>query len=117
MNVSSLLPHRAPMLLIDEIIEWDLESKTLVAAKNIGENEFFLQGHYPDFPIVPGVITCEMIFQAGAALISLLLQNQSIKGSIDSIKGKVPVVTRCNQIKFREMIRPNDTVLLSVALT
>jgi len=60
------------MLLIDEII--DQNEKSIVCSKTFHANEFFFQGHYPDHPIVPGVILCEVGFQAGAVLLAAVIQ-------------------------------------------
>lgn len=102
--LETLLPHRKPMLLLDRVLI--LGEKEIVADKQIQADDFFLQGHYPDYPIVPGVITCECIFQAGAALLSQYL------GPTDL----VPVVARIGNAKFRLTIRPGDHVLYRVQL-
>ena len=111
MQINKLIPHRAPMLLVDEIIEIDIKTQKIEALKRVRDNEFFLQGHYPDFAIVPGVITCEMLFQTGALLISqMMLSNDEPLGD------KVPVVTRSNNIRFKNMILPGNDVQLKVEL-
>lgn len=97
------IPHRAPMLLIDRIEQHSLDQIT--CSKTFREGEFFLQGHYPDFPIVPGVILCECVAQAGAILLS--------KRATDA---GVPVLTRMNDVKFKTMVRPGDTIDISVQL-
>ena len=102
-----LIPHRAPMLLIDEIIEIDASAKTIMAKKTIRKDEFFLQGHYPGFPLVPGVITCESIIQSGAALLSYVRKQGA---TFDS--SAVPVIARIGNAKFMDMIRPGDEVIL-----
>ena len=112
MEITQLIPHRPPMLLVDKIIELNLETKNICAIKKVSTDEFFLQGHYPDFKIVPGVITCEMLFQTGAALISSLL----LKEELIDLQNQVPVITRSHNIKFKNMILPTDEVLLKVEL-
>lgn len=106
-KLETLLPHRKPMLLLDEIVE--LGENEIIAQKTIAENDFFLQGHYPDFPIVPGVITCEAMLQAGAALIA------HRRAGLPASKG-VPVVARIANAKFRAAIRPGDRVSILVKL-
>jgi 3-hydroxyacyl-[acyl-carrier-protein] dehydratase len=91
------------MLLVDEVVEW--ESEHIVCKKTFQADEFFFQGHYPDFPLVPGVILCEAAMQAGAVLLS-----KHVTGN------GVPVAGRLNDVKFKRMIRPGDTVLLDVTL-
>ena len=109
-EILELIPHRKPMLLIDKIVERGEDS--MVCQKVFDANEFFFQGHYPDDPIVPGVILCESAMQAGAALLSSML---AASGETDMGKG-VPVATRMNDVKFRKVIRPGDTIHLEVAL-
>ena len=93
------------MLLVDEIVEQD--ERRIVCGKTFREDEFFFDGHYPDYPIVPGVILCEAAMQAGAILLASQLP--------DSSEG-VPVATRINDVKFKQMIRPGDEVTLEVEL-
>lgn len=102
--VEAAIPHRAPMLLIDEIVE-QTES-TIHCRKTFGENEFFTQGHFPDFPLVPGVILCECGLQSGAILLA----------SKTPTAGYVPVATRMDGVKFKKMVRPGDTVDIHVTL-
>ena len=103
----TLIPHRKPMLLIDSILR--LGQDEILAEKTIEPDAFFLQGHYPDYPIVPGVITCECLFQAGAALLAYRLGGKASDG-------RVPVIARIKNAKFREAIRPGDRVFLLVKL-
>ena len=110
-QIQKLIPHRSPMLLIDEILS--LASDQIVCKKTFTGDEFFLQGHYPNQPIVPGVILCEAAMQSGAALVSKIIAND-MSGDSDS---KVPVVTRLNNVKFKQMVKPGDTIELTAALT
>jgi 3-hydroxyacyl-[acyl-carrier-protein] dehydratase len=103
-DILNAIPHRGPMLLVDEIIE--LGEDTILCRKTFREDEFFFQGHYPDQPIVPGVILCEAAMQAGAILLSKFV----------SAGSGVPVATRLNDVKFKKMIRPGDTIEMAVKL-
>ena len=103
--IEAVLPHRGPMLLIDEIVEQ--EGDRLVCQKTFREDEFFFQGHYPDFPLVPGVILCESAMQVGGLLLGLR-GNGEMTG--------VPVATRMDQVRFRRMVRPGETVEIEVTL-
>jgi 3-hydroxyacyl-[acyl-carrier-protein] dehydratase len=67
-QILAAIPHRPPMLLLDEVVEW--EHERIVCQKTFHPEEFFFQGHYPEFPLVPGVILCEAAMQAGAVLLS-----------------------------------------------
>jgi len=94
------------MLLLDEIVE-QTETK-IHCRKTFREDEHFVQGHYPNYPIVPGVILCEAGMQAGAVLLARQVPEDS---------SGVPVATRLNNVKFKQMVRPGDTVEIHVELT
>jgi 3-hydroxyacyl-[acyl-carrier-protein] dehydratase len=94
-EIMSILPHRYPFLLIDRIVE--LERKTrIVAIKNVTINEPHFTGHFPDFPIMPGVLIVEAIAQAGGALLLTEIPDRDTKlmvfAGIDSAKFRRPVV-------------------------
>ena len=103
-EILAAIPHRPPMLLLDEIVEKD--ERKIVCQKTFRAEEFFFQGHYPGFAIVPGVILCEAAMQAGAVLLS----SQITTGD------KVPVAGRLNDVKFKKMVRPGDTILIEATL-
>lgn len=103
-EIEAAIPHRPPMLLLDEVLRRD--EKMIVCRKTFRPDEFFFQGHYPGQPIVPGVILCEAAMQAGAVLLAGMLQG------VDG----VPVATRLDAVKFKQIIRPGDTVELEVTL-
>lgn len=105
-QIKSAIPHREPFLLIDEIVEQT--DARIVCRKTFTGDEFWFRGHYPDYPITPGVILCEAAMQAGAVLLSKLVTD-----SPDS----VPVATRANNVQFKKMVRPGDTVDIEVELT
>jgi 3-hydroxyacyl-[acyl-carrier-protein] dehydratase len=105
-RIHAAIPHRAPMLLVDEIVEQG--DDRIVCRKTILENEYFVQGHYPDFAVVPGIILCEFGMQAGAILLA---------SHLDAGTEGVPVATRLNNVRFRKMIRPGDTIEAQVSLT
>lgn len=102
--IHAAIPHRRPMLLVDEIVEQS--DDRIVCRKTFCEDEFFFQGHYPGHPIVPGVILCEAAMQAGGILLSKLLQEGE----------GVPVATRLNDVKFKRMVRPGNTIEMEVTL-
>ena len=103
-DIREAIPHRPPMLLVDKVVE--RTEKRIVCEKTFRQDEFFFQGHYPEKPLVPGVILCESAMQAGAILLSQF---------VDGNNG-VPVATRMNDVKFRRMVHPSDTVELTVEL-
>ena len=104
--IKSAIPHREPFLLLDEIVEQT--DNRIVCRKRFTGEEFWYRGHYPDFPLTPGVLLCEAAMQAGAVLLA-----KSLRDNPDS----VPVVTRMNNVKFKAMVRPGDTVELEVELS
>lgn len=105
-QIQQLIPHRPPFLWIDRVL--DVNETEITAEKYLApENPVFV-GHYPDFPIFPGVLQCEMAMQAGAILIAK---------SYGSESGSVPVATRINNVKFKNLIRPGVTVSISAKLT
>lgn len=100
--IESAIPHRPPMLLLDEVVQAD--EQQIICRKTFRADEFFVQGHYPDYPLVPGVILCECAMQAGGVLLA------QIAGSADG----VPVATRMNNVRFRNMVRPGESVEIHV---
>lgn len=105
-QIQELIPHRPPFLWLDEVVL--LESRRIKARKYVDPALDVFRGHYPHFPIVPGVLLCEAAFQAGAVLIA---HRQPPGQNI------VPVVTRQNNTRFRRMVRPGETIVLDVELT
>lgn len=105
-KIQAAIPHRPPFLLIDEVIE-QAEDR-IVCRKQFTGEEFWYAGHYPNYPITPGVILCEASMQAGAVLLA---------GKVADLAGKVPVATRANNVQFRAMVHPGQAVLIEVELT
>ena len=93
------------MRLLDEIVSRD--ERRIVCRKTFREDEFFVQGHFPDNPIVPGVIQCECCLQAGAALLF---------DHFESEQDVIPVATRMDSVKFKRIVRPGETVEIEVTL-
>ncbi len=104
-EIERLIPHRGPMLLLDEVVE--LTATTIHARKTFAADDYFVQGHFPGYPLVPGVIQCECCLQAGA----ILLRDQT-----PEVGEFVPVATRMDSVKFKNMVRPGDAVDIHVTL-
>lgn len=104
-EVLDAIPHREPFLFIDEVI--DRNDLSIVCRRKIRSDEFFFKGHYPEFPIMPGVLLLEAVFQAGAILIS---------GIVESGTPGVPVVTRVSEVKFSRMVGPGDEIEIEAEL-
>ena len=95
-EIKQILPHREPMLLIDDAA---VDGAEAVGHYYVRGDEFFLQGHFPDAPIVPGVILCEILAQSACVLLRDAMAD-----------GKLPVYTGLNNVKFRSPVKPGDTV-------
>lgn len=103
-KIEAVIPHRKPMLLIDEIVEQNADD--IHCRRTFTEDDFFVQGHFPGYPLVPGVILCECALQSGAILLA----------SKTPSEGAVPVATRLDGVKFKKMVRPGDTIDIHVTM-
>lgn len=101
-EIMKILPHRYPFLLIDRVIEV-VEGKSVKAYKNVSMNELFFQGHYPDMPIMPGVLVLEALAQTGAVAI---LQ-------MEQFKDKTPLFAGADKVRWRGKVLPGDRLDLS----
>ena len=105
-EIQQQIPHRAPFLWIDEVVA--IDETSIHARKFLAEDLDVFRGHYPHFPVLPGVLQCEAAMQAAAVLIAQ---------SIDTTDEGVPVATRMNNVQFRRLVRPGDTLDIEVTLT
>jgi 3-hydroxyacyl-[acyl-carrier-protein] dehydratase len=103
-EILDFLPHRYPFLLIDRVLEFE-RTKRLVAIKNVTANEPFFQGHFPDYPIMPGVLVIEAMAQAGALI---------MLAEIEDRKTKLAVFTGIEKAKFRKPVTPGDQLRIEV---
>ncbi len=100
-EIKQLLPHREPMLLVD----WtEKDGDGIKATYHVTGEEFFLRGHFPDFPVVPGVIICEIMAQSCTLILG------------DRIKGHTPFYAGLDKVRFKHMVRPGDTIAVSAHL-
>ena len=107
-TIHTLIPHRDPFLWVDRIVS--STDQTIVTEKTIPEDLQLFQGHYPDHPIMPGVLLCEAIFQSGALLMALAAESDESAGKA------LPMLTRIGSAKFKRPIYPGDTVIIFVKL-
>lgn len=107
-EILAAIPHRDPFLLVDEVLE--RTERRIVGVKTFDGREWFFAGHYPDYPLVPGVLLCEAAMQCGAILLSPLLSGER-QGA------RVPVATRINNVRFKRMVRPGEKIVMEVELT
>ena len=99
------LPHRYPFVLVDRIIEIDGEHK-IVGVKNVSINENYFQGHFPDHPVMPGVLICEALAQVGAIFA------HNARGGRDG--DKIFVLTGLDKVKFKRPVEPGDQLRLEL---
>ena len=105
-EIQALLPHRYPFLLIDRVIDIT-RGQRIVAIKNVTVNEPFFQGHFPGYPIMPGVLIVEAIAQAGGAL---------LMSEIEDRDSKLMVFTGVERAKFRRPVLPGDQLRIEVTV-
>ena len=105
------IPHRPPFLWIDRVISYD--SRTIITEKFIPPDLDVFQGHYPGYPLMPGVLLCEAVFQTGALFMAkTLLDPEETKKAGE----KAPVLTRIKGAKFKREVKPGDTIRIYVTL-
>jgi len=101
--IREILPHRYPFLLVDQILE--LEAERIVGIKNVTYNEPFMMGHFPDFPVMPGVLVIEAMAQVAGVLV---LKN------IPDRHSKLVLLASVEEAKFRRPVRPGDTLRIEM---
>ncbi|GIP40965.1 3-hydroxyacyl-[acyl-carrier-protein] dehydratase FabZ [Paenibacillus sp. J31TS4] len=104
-QIKAIIPHRYPFLLVDRILEME-EGKRAVGIKNVTINEEFFNGHFPGYPVMPGVLITEALAQVGA--IAML--------SMEANKGKLGMLAGLDGFRFRGQVRPGDTLRLEVEI-
>ena len=104
-EIKKIIPHRDPFLLIDTIEEME-PGKRVVATKLMKPEEFWFKGHFPDYPVVPGVLMLEMMAQAGATAMLALPEN----------KGKIGFFGGVKEAKFRRQVVPGDLLRIEVEI-
>ncbi len=104
-EIKEIIPHRYPFLLIDKIIRLD-PLKKAVAQKNVTYNENFFQGHFPDEPVMPGVLIIEALAQTGACAVL----------SHPDYKGKTAYFGAIDDVKFRDKVVPGDVLQLEIEI-
>jgi UDP-3-O-[3-hydroxymyristoyl] N-acetylglucosamine deacetylase/3-hydroxyacyl-[acyl-carrier-protein] dehydratase len=105
-RIMELLPHRYPFLLVDKVVECD-EKETIVAIKNVTVNEPFFQGHFPNNPVMPGVLQIEAMAQVGGLL---MIESAAAGEKVSTYLMSVDAV------KFRRLVRPGDQLRIEVKL-
>jgi len=104
-QIQNIIPHRPPFLLVDRILELE-PGKRGVGLKNVTVNEPFFQGHFPGYPVMPGVLVLEALAQVGAAVILSMEEN----------RGKIGLFAGADEFRWREQVKPGDTLTLEVEI-
>jgi beta-hydroxyacyl-ACP dehydratase FabZ len=103
--IREILPHRYPMLLVDRILE--LEEERIVGIKNVTVNEPFFNGHFPDFPVMPGVLIVEAMAQVAGVLVLSQIPDRA---------KKLVLLASVEEAKFRRPVRPGDQLRIEMIL-
>ena len=101
-EIKNYLPHREPMLLVDSVIQ---EGDTAYGVYHVTGNEYFVQGHFPGNPVVPGVILCEIMGQCSCILL------------IDELPGRTPMYAGLDKVRFKNPVRPGDDIKVTSKIT
>jgi 3-hydroxyacyl-[acyl-carrier-protein] dehydratase len=104
-EIEAILPHRDPFLLIDEVLELEPGSR-VVARKNVRPDEWYLQGHFPGRPIMPGVLIVEAMAQTGA--VAVLSEEEN--------RGRLALFAGIDDVRFKRLVQPGDTLDLTCEL-
>ena len=96
-EIKKILPHRYPFLLVDRITEIE-DGKRVKGYKNVTANEQFFQGHFPEYPVMPGVLILEALAQVGGVAILRM----------DEFKGKIPLFAGADKVRWRQQVKPGD---------
>jgi beta-hydroxyacyl-ACP dehydratase FabZ len=104
-EILKFLPHRYPFLLVDRIVEID-PNKKIVGVKNVSFNENFFQGHFPNKPVMPGVLICEAMAQCGAIFA------HTVRGGMNA--NKLFVLTGLDRVKFKRPVEPGDQLRIEM---
>ncbi|ASS89486.1 MAG: 3-hydroxyacyl-[acyl-carrier-protein] dehydratase FabZ [Bacillaceae bacterium] len=104
-QIKEIIPHRYPFLLVDRVVELE-EGKRAVGIKNVTINEPFFNGHYPDYPVMPGVLIVEALAQVGG--VAMMKKEE--------YKGKLPLFAGIDKCRFKRQVRPGDQLKLEVEM-
>ncbi|NLL42516.1 MAG: 3-hydroxyacyl-ACP dehydratase FabZ [Firmicutes bacterium] len=103
-QIQRLLPHRYPFLMVDRVLEQE-EGQRVVAVKNVTINEPFFQGHYPQTPVMPGVMIVEAMAQVGGLAVG------GVPGS-----DLLPLLAAIEKVRFREVVKPGDQLVITATV-
>ncbi|MGM7721824.1 3-hydroxyacyl-ACP dehydratase FabZ [Metabacillus sp. Hm71] len=105
-QIKEIIPHRYPFLLVDRVLEVE-EGKHAVGIKNVTANEEFFNGHFPDYPVMPGVLIVEALAQVGA--VAMLKKEEN--------RGRLAFFAGIDNCRFKKQVKPGDQLRLEVEIT
>ncbi len=105
-QIKEIIPHRYPFLLVDKILEVE-EGKSAVGIKNVTANEEFFNGHFPEYPVMPGVLVVEALAQVGA--VAMLIKEEN--------RGRLAFFAGIDNCRFKRQVKPGDQLRLEVEMT
>jgi 3-hydroxyacyl-[acyl-carrier-protein] dehydratase len=106
-EIQKAIPHRWPFLLVDRVVEEDRERGYIRAEKGVTASEWFFQGHFPELPVMPGVLQVEALAQTLAIYV----------GRLEAAAGQVGLFAGIDDCRFRRVVQPGDTLTLEVTIT
>ncbi|MFC7786713.1 3-hydroxyacyl-ACP dehydratase FabZ [Rossellomorea sp. GCM10028870] len=104
-QIKEIIPHRYPFLLVDRILEVE-EGKKAIGIKNVTANEEFFNGHFPEYPVMPGVLIVEALAQVGA--VAML--------KVEDNRGRLAFFTGIDKCRFKRQVKPGDQLRLEVEM-
>ncbi|HHW4680468.1 MAG TPA: 3-hydroxyacyl-ACP dehydratase FabZ [Xylella taiwanensis] len=108
-KIQALLPHRYPFLLVDRILELDQKREHIIAQKNVSINEPFFQGHFPEHPVMPGVLIIEALAQAGGVMTQLKLSHHTHSSLLF-------YMVKVDNARFNKQVVPGDILILDMTM-
>ncbi len=105
-DILKILPHRYPFMLVDRIIEQSDDGNRIVGLKNLTFNELFFQGHFPDNPVMPGVLQLEAMAQVAGVMLNSRSGNE----------GRIAYFMSIGNAKFRKVVKPGDQLIIEVEI-
>ena len=106
-QIQKVIPHRWPFLLVDRVVELDEKRGYIKAQKGVTASEWYFQGHFPEMPVMPGVLQVEALAQTLGLYV----------GQLDDYKGQIGLFAGIDSCRFRRVVQPGDTLVLEVTIT